>query len=276
MIRALRVGGSFVLLFVTGAVHYWAGPAYELSALYFVPVFLLAWFDSKALALSAAVLSSVLHAVAVLSHAEPATSLVLIVGVVLTLGLSVVGAAALSGMRTSERELAEALARERERAQRDGLTGLLNARTFTERLELELERSRRYGGGLSLLYLDLDNFKKVNDTFGHLAGDEVLRRVANAIAATVRQVDVAARLGGDEFVVLMPSTTAGDAGSAADRVHGAVTASLGKTNGVTASTGLVSCGTLPKTAQTLITRADQAMYDAKRQGKSRVVHHIVD
>jgi len=274
--RLARIGGSFLLLLVTGAVHYWAGPAYELSALYLVPVFLLAWFDGRALALAAAALSSVLHAVAVLTHAEPATSLILTVGVVLTLGLAVVGAVALSGMRTSERQLEEALARERDRAERDGLTGLLNARTFTERLELELERTRRYGGGLSLLYLDLDNFKKVNDTFGHLAGDEVLRRVANAIAATVRQVDVAARLGGDEFVVLMPSTTSQVAGSAAQRVHSAVATALGKTNRVTASTGLVSCGTLPKTAQTLITRADQAMYDAKRQGKSRVVHHVVE
>jgi len=276
LIRTVRIGGSFVLLLATGAVHYWAGPAYELSALYLVPIFLLAWFDGRGLALIAAVLSSVLHAVAVLSHAEPRTSLILIVGVVLTLGLAVVGAVALSGLRASERELGEALARERQRAERDGLTGLFNARTFTERLELELERTRRYGGGLSLLYLDLDNFKKVNDTFGHLAGDEVLRRVANAIAATVRQVDVPARLGGDEFVVLMPSTTAQVAGSAADRVHGAVTSALAKTNGVTASTGVVSCGTLPKTAQTLITRADQAMYDAKRQGKSRIVHHMVD
>jgi diguanylate cyclase (GGDEF)-like protein len=270
------VSGSFALLLATGAVHYWAGPAYQLSALYFVPVFLLAWFDGRSLGLTAAVLSSVLHLWADLAHAEPTTSPIFTVEVALSLGLAVVGAIALSGLRSSERELGEALTRERERAERDGLTALLNARAFTERLELELERTRRYGGGLSLLYLDLDNFKHVNDTYGHLAGDEVLRRVANAIATTVRQVDLAARLGGDEFVVLMPSTTAVVAGSAADRVHEAVTVALSQTDGVSASTGLVSCGTLPKTAQTLITRADQAMYDAKRQGKSRIVHHVVD
>lgn len=249
-----------------------AVPEYNFTTVYLVPVFLLAWFEGRTWAMLAVAVGAATHFAADLLHPQPVNALIATVDGLVHIGIALIAAIALPELRAKESALQEALERERDRAAHDGLTGLLNGRTFTDRVEQELERTRRYGGSLSLLYLDLDNFKQVNDTFGHLAGDEVLRRVANAIATNVRQPDVAGRLGGDEFVVLMPSTEADVAGAAAHRLAQAVGEALRPTSGVAASIGVVSCGTLPKTATTLISRADHAMYDAKREGGARVKH----
>lgn len=276
MSRALVIALAFAMLLLIGAVHMWTAPQYHFTAVYLVPVFLLAWLEGRMWALLAVLVGITVHCIVDVLVTNPFSPMVTTVDLLVHLGIAAIVAVTLPELRAKERALRLALDRERERASYDWLTGLLNARTFTDRLEQELERTRRYGGSLSLLYLDLDNFKQVNDTFGHLAGDEVLRRVANAIATTVRQPDIAGRLGGDEFVVLMPSTEADVAGPAAERLAVAVADALQPTSGVAASIGVVSCGTLPKTATTLISRADHAMYDAKRQGGARVKHVTMD
>ena len=112
-----------------------------------------------------------------------------------------------------ERQLAEAL----ERADRDPLTGLLNHRAFHRRLHEEADRAQREGGGLAVVMLDLDNFKFFNDAYGHAAGDEVLRSVADALRGACRSYDTLARFGGDEFALLLPARQAGRADAAARR-----------------------------------------------------------
>jgi diguanylate cyclase (GGDEF)-like protein len=160
----------------------------------------------------------------------------------------------------------------RDLATHDALTRVLNARSFAERVTQELERNRRYGRSMAVLYLDLDDFKAVNDAHGHQTGDAVLRLVADAIRRAVRQADIVGRLGGDEFAVLMPETAADEADAVAQRLAVSLAAAFRGSPAVTASIGVVSCSATTAEADDVIRRADQAMYEAKRTGKNRVVN----
>ena len=162
------------------------------------------------------------------------------------------------------------LAREKE-ARTDHLTGAVNARAFEDAAGAEIERSRRYGQALSLLYLDVDDFKAINDTFGHREGDSVLAAISHALRCTVRTNDLVARLGGDEFAVLMPESNRFSALAVARRVRdevSRVTALDGRP--VRCSIGVASYTAPPATVDALIHVADTLMYRAKAQGKDRI------
>jgi len=175
-----------------------------------------------------------------------------------------VAMAGLQRLRRSQAQLAQLVTQ-------DVLTNVLNARAFADRLGQELERNRRYPRPLTLIYLDLDNFKVINDTHGHQTGDAVLRLVADAMRTSVRTADVVGRLGGDEFAVLMPETDAQLADGAAKRLAASLRTVFKGTPSVTASIGVVSCTATDASTDDLLRRADQAMYDAKKSGKDRVV-----
>jgi len=169
----------------------------------------------------------------------------------------------------------EANRRLEELATTDAVTGLANRRRFLEVLETEFRRSRRYGGRLALAMVDVDRFKRFNDTHGHAFGDRVLVEVAKRLAAGARQTDVVARLGGDEFVILMPETSADEAVQAAERIRKAVSKdplSDGKQSAL--ATVSVGIGTVENgkaaTPESLLKQADDAMYAAKESGRNRV------
>ena len=162
------------------------------------------------------------------------------------------------------------VAREKE-ARTDYLTGALNARAFEEAAIAEIERGRRYGQALSLLYLDVDDFKSVNDTFGHREGDSVLAELSHVMRCAVRTNDLVARLGGDEFAVLMPEANRFSALAVARRVRdevGRVTTPDG--HAVRCSIGVASYAAPPVAVDELIHDADTLMYSAKEQGKDRI------
>jgi diguanylate cyclase (GGDEF)-like protein len=153
-------------------------------------------------------------------------------------------------------------------ATRDSLTGIANRRLFDESLELETARSLRLGAPLSLIVFDIDHFKQINDTFGHLAGDAVLRDLAHSLVAGTKGFDIAARLGGDEFVLLLPGCSRHDAVGVADRVRREIT----RHNSVTTVTLSAGVATMPDNAvdgERLVSAADAALYDAKRRGRDR-------
>jgi diguanylate cyclase (GGDEF) domain len=157
----------------------------------------------------------------------------------------------------------------------DPLTGLFNARAFHERLRQELGRAARYQEPLSLLIVDLDGLKRVNDDYGHEAGDAALRSVAAAIRRGLREIDLGARLGGDEFGVLAPRTNEESAVVLAERLRALVARGVnGPTGrGTTISIGIASL--VPSrderpTPVSLMTAADEALYLAKREGGDRV------
>ena len=157
----------------------------------------------------------------------------------------------------------------------DTLTGLPNRRQFDERLAEAMGRSRRTQGSLALMFLDVDHFKDINDSFGHAAGDEVLREVARRLKATVRTTDTVARLGGDEFVILLEGLAdASELGRLGDKVVTCMHAPFevfGTVLDVTTSMGVARCEDRPQAASELLSRADGALYLAKKQGRDRFV-----
>jgi diguanylate cyclase (GGDEF)-like protein len=155
-------------------------------------------------------------------------------------------------------------------ANSDALTGVLNPRAFDTIAEHELATSLRYGRPLTLAYLDLDRFKRVNDTLGHSIGDRLLQTVATELVASARPSDVVARMGGDEFAVLMPETTLDEAAVAFDRIREQVLERM-RFYGwpISLSVGLSACSGSGSTVDALIADADRAMYEEKRRTAAR-------
>ena len=154
----------------------------------------------------------------------------------------------------------------------DPLTGLFNRRSLDEHAAREIAHCRRHGVPLSAIVFDIDHFKRINDTRGHLAGDEVIRAVARRVAMELRASDIAFRLGGEEFLLLLPSTAANGAATLAERLRAGLASTPLEALGapVTASFGVAELGP-GETWNDALRRADQAMYRAKREGRDRVV-----
>jgi diguanylate cyclase (GGDEF)-like protein len=164
----------------------------------------------------------------------------------------------------------------REQSARDSLTGLFNRRYMEESLDREIRRATREGYGLGILLADLDNFKQLNDTFGHAAGDAVLRRIGRFLAGAVRSEDIACRFGGEEFVVILPKASLDDAYRRAEALREGIKAgSLDEPDPfsptATMSVGVAAYPEHGTSAAQLILASDSAMYLAKAQGRDRVV-----
>lgn len=173
--------------------------------------------------------------------------------------------------RLSDR-LMEANQQLRELSITDGLTALKNARYFREALQQACDFADRSGTPLTLVMVDLDHFKRVNDEFGHAIGDRVLAHAARAILANVRSSDIACRVGGEEFAIICPDSAPEAAGNVAERIRACLQATpVSEAGGrpVTASFGLALRGAR-LTPDALFRRADAALYDAKQQGRNRV------
>ena len=263
--RALRLiawatlaAGVFVLNVRTGA-------DLRLGILYVVPVLLAASYDGLGWGIAFALATALLRFGVGIDQLPLDTSLQVRLlneaGYLTVVGVAIAG---LSQLRRTQAQL-ELL------ATHDPLTTVLNARAFASQVAQELGRNRRYGRPLALIYLDLDDFKRVNDAHGHATGDAVLRLVADAMRSAVRQADFVGRLGGDEFGVLMPETDGSVAHSVANRLAGGIRTVFRGTPSVTASIGVVAVTGTEAGSDELLRKADHAMYEAKRAGKDRVV-----
>ncbi len=161
--------------------------------------------------------------------------------------------------------------RERIFARQDFLTKIANSQHLTELAEVEIERCRRYGRPFSVVYMDIDNFKAINDTLGHRAGDELLYEVAQTIQKNIRSTDTAARLGGDEFAILLPETDAEHAAALVPKLQDILLDLMRERAWrCTFSMGVVTFLSPPATYDEMIHRADQLMYEAKGGGKDSV------
>ncbi len=171
------------------------------------------------------------------------------------------------------------VARLSRQAQTDGLTGLANRRLLGERLEDEIERATRNGTSVSIVMADIDNFKQINDNYGHQAGDAVLRAFAAALGRSVRETDLAARYGGEEFLVVLPGARLVNASAAAEKFRKAadeleIPGRNGETARFTVSFGVAEFPTYAN-VEALVAAADAALYQAKRSGKNRVATSTV-
>jgi diguanylate cyclase (GGDEF)-like protein len=264
--RALRLSGYILLVGIVYWINSHSPSPVRLGILYIVPVLLVTWHDGLTWGLAFVAGTGLLRYVTGLDQMPPDTPVAFRLAneaaFLIVMGVAMTGLAQLQRTQTDLERFAT----------QDALTGALNSRAFLERLAREVDRNRRYNHPLALLYLDLDDFKTVNDRHGHQTGDAVLRLVADATRRAVRQTDVVGRLGGDEFGVLMPVTDGPVAHAAATRLATSIRTLFQGTPSVTASIGLVSMVNAAATGpEELLHRADQVMYEAKRAGKDRVV-----
>lgn len=255
------------LTLVLGYVDYVTGYELSFALFYLIPVCLVAWYSGRQLGLVISMLGAVVWLTAdVASGHTYANPLLHVWNMLIRLGFFVVVTLLLAALRAAHDA-------EQRFARTDFLTGLYNARNFHEIADAELGRARRYGGPISIAYLDVDNFKQVNDRFGHNTGDDVLSAVGKQLAATLRRSDVVARMGGDEFVMLLPQTNAEAAQLAIAKVHAALDAEM-KLHGwpITFSIGVVSFTTPVESLSEVIRAADRLMYAVKAEGKGGVRH----
>lgn len=244
----------------------------ELSAhsLFLIPIVLVAWNVNAAWATGFAVVSGIAAVMGGIVFGHPYASITLLVvsallrtGVYLLVGLAI----AKLMRRLYDRECAL--------SRTDFLTGLPNRLAFYDVVGWELERQRRYGGPLSVIYLDCDNFKQINDALGHMVGDELLKTVAREIARNVRSTDLPARLGGDEYAVLLPETPGEAALGVAEALRRALTEAMKARGwGVTFSIGVAGFRSPVSGVDQLIEVADRAMYRAKQGGKDRIAYEV--
>jgi diguanylate cyclase (GGDEF)-like protein len=169
------------------------------------------------------------------------------------------------------------LLQERELAARDPLTGLLNRRAFTEAGQAEVDRARRYGRSLAVVFVDLDNFKQINDRRGHATGDAVLQAVAQALRSSSRASDQIARLGGDEFALLLPEVGQAAAADIGNKMATAMRSALADYAPASASIGVAWFESADRDFPKMIDAADALMYEIKAAGKNDVrVRRIVE
>jgi len=153
---------------------------------------------------------------------------------------------------------------------RDGLTGLFNHTYFYQQIDFEVRRYLRYGTLISLVLIDIDDFKEVNDTFGHREGDRILAVMGRTLLRMARDSDICCRYGGEEFAVILPLTDVHEAGAIANRLNKSLAERLPDGQTVTVSIGVASCGKQIRTYRDLVETADAALYEVKKSGKNRV------
>lgn len=257
---------SVLLTVAIGYYDYKTGAHISMMLLYSIPILVSAWYCGKkegfVVAFSAAICWFVVNIV----HRESADSDVIFSWNALTrLGIFCLIAYSVS----LQAQLRRALERERLRADTDRLTGLYNKGAFRERVEEEMNRARRYKHPLSLAFIDLDNFKQVNDTEGHARGDKLLKHVSETIVNTIRETDIAGRIGGDEFTICFPETGEEQVRNAIAKMMKSLDIMTSQSGWqVTASVGVVTCTEICDSYDALLGKADKLMYVAKEKGKN--------
>jgi len=256
---------SVTLLLAFAGLDYAAGYEINLTALYLVPVFIATWNVGRSAGIALALASAALSTAGDLAAGAPHRPwLIPTTMTLLWACLFVVFVLVLTQLRRS-------LEREKALARVDALTGVANRRYFVELLDVELSRARRNGRALTVAYVDLDNFKQVNDEHGHDAGDELLKTVARTMRSRLRVTDSIGRMGGDEFAICLPETGEQAAEVVLADVRQQVVAAVADGSPrVSLSVGAVACAAPPDSIDALLHRADQALYGAKRNGKNQI------
>ena len=260
---ALILFSSYLGVLLIGYFDFKTGPEFAFSLFYLIPIMIVVWRGKGRAAMVLAFFSALVMAFSGLLSGEIYSSpLVPAWNMIVSLGFFVIVVILGTGYK-KDLELQRSLART------DPLTGVANTRYFFERGAVEIERSLRFKRPLSLAYVDVDDFKKVNDTFGHERGDALLSCLANIVRKRVRAYDVVARIGGDEFVVLLPETPAAHARAIGGKIRSAMS-ECGPRCGiaVTFSIGIATFTTPPPSIHEVIKAADDLMYVAKSKGKN--------
>jgi diguanylate cyclase (GGDEF)-like protein len=263
--KASAIPVAVGLITVIGVLDYVTSDELSFSLFYFLPISLLAW-KGRWLGLAGSIVSAVVWSVANIESGLIYSSLFV------AFWNSIARFLTFAIMTFLVSAIAESNARLEKMARTDPLTGAANSRSFLELLDREIERTRRYGRSFTLCYLDLDNFKTINDSLGHSVGDVVLQTLVSCVRGHIRVSDVVARLGGDEFAILLPETDQSFALVAIDKIRSVIKSTMmSKGWPITMSIGSLSCPNTRFGAEQLIKLADELMYQAKSKGKDTAV-----
>ena len=256
----LVLGSLFIA--VLGVLDYVTGPDLSLFIFYLVPVAIATWFAGPSSGVALSVLSAVTWSLAdILETHVGRNAAVPYWNLFMELSFFFLASSVLAGLRSS-------MEREQKQGRIDYLTGAVNSRYFEELAEREIQRALRYRHIFTAAYLDLDNFKAVNDSKGHQEGDRLLRLVVSTIVDSVRATDIVARLGGDEFIILFPETGSDMARTAVEKIRDKLLEIMIANDWpVTFSFGLVTFDSAPQSVHHLVKLADTVMYEVKKSGK---------
>ena len=260
---ALVFGLSVAYILAVATLDWYTGPAIFLSLFYLPAIAISAWYGNRLLAHAAAVLAGVSWMVG--TRAWEAY------GIDVAIWNAAIAVATFMVVAKIIVDLNQTMARIHEQATTDSLTGALNRRAFMDRLNTEIELQRRHGLPFSVAYCDLDDFKEINDRFGHQVGDEVLRTFVDVCRGRLRKTDIVGRVGGDEFALLLFGATEAASLDALKKLRADVLQKLQDRGWpLTISVGVAAFAAAPANAEEVIGKADEVMYRAKRGGKNAI------
>ena len=261
---------NLLLVVMIGYARYWTGPEYAFSAFYLFPLVTTTWVAGLAPGIVLALASALSWLMADLNFMTSFSSMrVPFINETLRLIVFILVVALVWRLK-------KALCLQQKLARTDSLTGLSNRRAFVEFADLELKRAGRFGLPITLLCLDVDNFKFVNDHYGHHSGDRLLKEVARTIAGNIRAIDLAARLGGDEFWVLFPGANEKNADKIVRKISERLAGTMRENKWpVTFSAGMATFIQIPDNLDEMMKTADALMYRAKKGGKNNLIHQVL-
>ncbi|MBI5966012.1 MAG: GGDEF domain-containing protein [Chloroflexi bacterium] len=263
--KPLLIFEGFILIGIIGFIDYLTGHEFAFSVFYALPISMIAWFTNRRLGLAASVVSAIVWLAADITTAQSYSfPLIPIWNSFIRLAFFIIIANLLSSLKSTL-----------ELAHTDHLTSAINSRYFYEILQMEINRSQRNQCPFTIAYIDIDNFKAVNDKLGHTAGDQVLITLVNSIRNIIRKSDFISRLGGDEFAVLFPETDQETAHIIFSKIRSRFMEVMQQKNWpITFSVGVLTCRVAPHTTDELIRMADELMYSAKSDGKNTVKYSM--
>ncbi|MBU0674989.1 MAG: diguanylate cyclase [Proteobacteria bacterium] len=247
------------------------GPEISTSIFYIIPIYLEAWYGGRRMAYVISFLSAVAWGYAdVTSGSQYSHAWILFWNSGVRLLIFLLIAHFVGGFRQKLKD-------EEAAADTDVLTGAMNRRAFFERIADEFERARRFHHPVTLAYIDLDNFKTVNDTFGHAKGDQLLQLIVEVIRRNCRKLDLLARIGGDEFTLFFPEADAVAAIGAMEKIRQALLSAMGEHGyPVTFSIGMITSTRAAIDISQIVYMADRLMYEVKKSGKNSIQHLTLD
>ncbi len=259
--KSTLVFAGFILIGIIGSIDYLTGYEFAFSVFYVLPIFMVTWFTNQRFGLVISVASAIVWLVADVSTGQTYSSpFIPLWNSFIRFAFFIIITILLSSLKSSL-----------ELAHTDHLTSAINSRYFYEIVQMEINRFQRNQRPFTVAYIDIDNFKAVNDQFGHIIGDQVLITLVNSVSKVIRKSDFIARLGGDEFAVLFPETDQEAARIIFAKIQNSfVEAAQQKNWSITFSVGVLVCKVAPPTTDELIRKADELMYLAKSDGKNTI------
>ena len=263
--KTFHLAITLLTILLLGILDYLTGAELSFSLFYVVPISYIAWYAGKRSAILFSVISAIAwHISNRLAGEEYSNIAIPYWNVAMRLGFFLIISYLLCNLKQS-REHEKVLSRT------DFLTGAWNLLGFYEKANYEIERMRRNGKPITLIYLDVDDFKTINDRFSHSAGDAVLQAIVKNLQEGLRVIDVITRMGGDEFSIMLPETDSDAAKVVAEKLHPFLLEKMRENRwSVTFSIGVVTFLIPPESAQEFIKIADQLMYHVKLNGKNRI------